>query len=114
MRSFVRYACRSQQVSCVSAKAPVAEPEPIVLLSDGHARGVDVGAKAEIHNLIRSLMERLAIVAFCSTHLEELATIYDQGLVLCRHRIGCDSDGGSLNQPAIFEVMNPGSLTKAM
>jgi ABC-type sugar transport system ATPase subunit len=89
------------------------ETEPTVLLLDDPTRGVDVGAKAEMHSLIRSLVERDAIVVLCSTDLEELATVCDRVLVFYRHRICAELDGESLTQSKILEVMNTGSLGKA-
>ncbi|MGC1184109.1 MAG: sugar ABC transporter ATP-binding protein [Candidatus Dormiibacterota bacterium] len=89
------------------------ESEPTVLLLDDPTRGVDVGAKAEMHNLFRRLLERQAVVILCSTDLDELATVCDRVLVFYRHRICAELDGASLNQSKILEVMNTGSLEKA-
>lgn len=89
------------------------ETEPTVMLLDDPTRGVDVGAQAEMHSLVRSLVERQAIVVLCPTDLEELATVCDRVLVFYRHRICAEFDGESLNQSKILEVMNTGSLGKA-
>jgi ABC-type sugar transport system ATPase subunit len=89
------------------------ESDPSVLLLDDPTRGVDVGAKAEMHTLIRGLVKRDTIVVLCSTDLEELATMCDRVLVFYRQRICAELRGSTLDQSKILEVMNTGSLGKA-
>jgi len=53
-----------------------------VLLLDEPTRGVDVGAKAEIHALIDSLAKRGAAIVLVSSELPELLSLADRVLVM--------------------------------
>jgi ribose transport system ATP-binding protein len=58
------------------------ETEPRVLLLDEPTRGVDVGAKAEIYQLIEKLKERGIAIVLASSELPELVALSDRILVL--------------------------------
>jgi ribose transport system ATP-binding protein len=61
---------------------------PKLLLLDEPTRGVDVGAKAEIYELIDEARARGMAVIVASSELEELFHLSDQIVVLRRGRIG--------------------------
>ncbi len=56
--------------------------EPAVLLLDEPTRGVDVGARAEIHAEVRRLADAGSAVVFASSELEEILMLADRVLVL--------------------------------
>ena len=56
--------------------------EPNILLIDEPTRGVDVGAKAEIHALLRSIVETGKGVIFVSSELPELLASCDRIAVM--------------------------------
>ena len=58
------------------------ETEPRLVILDEPTRGVDVGAKAEIHGMIRRLAETGKGVALISSDLPELLTVSDRIIVL--------------------------------
>ena len=60
---------------------------PDILLLDEPTRGVDVGAKAEIYALIRSMSENGLALLVVSSELPELMTLCDRILVMSKHRI---------------------------
>ncbi|MBF6332568.1 sugar ABC transporter ATP-binding protein [Nocardia transvalensis] len=60
---------------------------PSVLLVDEPTRGIDVGAKAEIHALMDRLAEAGAAIVAVSSELPELIGMCDRILVLCEGRI---------------------------
>ena len=70
--------------------------DPTVLLLDEPTRGIDVGAKAEIYRLIRSLTERGLAVLVASSELIELTGWCDRVLVMSQGRVvaevGPDAD----------------------
>ncbi|GAA2432871.1 sugar ABC transporter ATP-binding protein [Actinomadura vinacea] len=61
--------------------------EPKVLLMDEPTRGIDVGAKAEIHALMNRLAGEGAAVLAVSSELPELIGMCDRILVLCEGRL---------------------------
>src|ERR687896_9040 len=56
--------------------------EPRILLLDEPTRGVDVGAKAEIHGLISELKQRGAAILLVSSELPEALSVADRLVVL--------------------------------
>jgi ABC-type sugar transport system ATPase subunit len=84
------------------------QTEPSVLLLDDPTRGVDIGAKAEMHGLVRSVAEAGAVVLLCSTDIDELATLCDRVIVLHRGRVCAELSGESLRQHDILSAMNTG------
>jgi len=60
---------------------------PPILILDEPTRGVDVGAKTEIHTLIRSLADAGTAVLFVSSDLPELLALADRVLVVRDGRV---------------------------
>jgi ABC-type sugar transport system ATPase subunit len=60
---------------------------PIIYLMDEPIKGIDVGAKVEIKNLILDLAGKGAAVLLISSEIDELMSICDRFLVLCRGQI---------------------------
>ncbi|MGY2896173.1 sugar ABC transporter ATP-binding protein [Deinococcus sp. UYEF24] len=83
---------------------------PTLLLMDGLTRGVDVGAKAEMHGLIRGLAQAGAISLVCSTDLDELTGLCDRVHVFYQGRICAELSGEQLNARSLLEAMNTGRL----
>ena len=61
--------------------------EPRLLLCDEPTRGVDVGAKAEIHELMNELVEAGLGIVLISSELPELLAMNDRIYVMHRGRI---------------------------
>ncbi|MBV8074897.1 MAG: sugar ABC transporter ATP-binding protein, partial [Planctomycetaceae bacterium] len=72
------------QQKCILARWLLIEPK--VLLLDEPTRGIDVGAKAEIYELIRRLVAQGMAIVMTSSELPELLTVSDRILVLCEGR----------------------------
>jgi len=70
--------------------------QPAVLLLDEPTRGVDVGARAEIHAEVRRLADAGAAVLFASSELEEVLMLADRVLVM--------HDGGIAGELALHEA----------
>jgi ABC-type sugar transport system ATPase subunit len=82
--------------------------QPSVLLLDDPTRGVDVGAKAEMHALIRAAADGGAIVLLASTDIDELAEVCDRVVVFFQGQICADLTGEVLQPHAVLEAMNTG------
>jgi rhamnose transport system ATP-binding protein len=58
------------------------ETKPRILIFDEPTRGVDVGAKAEVHNIIRALAREGVAVVVISSDLPEVLALADRVLVM--------------------------------
>jgi D-xylose transport system ATP-binding protein len=62
--------------------------EPSVLLLDEPTRGIDVGAKLEVYELINRLTDEGKGIVLVSSELSELLGLSDRIVMLCQGRIG--------------------------
>ncbi|MEV0895273.1 ATP-binding cassette domain-containing protein [Actinoplanes sp. NPDC049802] len=83
--------------------------EPSTILLDDPTRGVDIGARAEIHALVRATARAGAVVLFSSNDLAELAAATDRVLVFYRGRICAELRGGDKTSKNILHLMNTGA-----
>src|SRR5262249_7942285 len=74
------------------------ERDPIVLILDEPTRGVDVGAKAEIHALMDRLAGRGKGVLLISSDLPEVLGMSDRVLVMQRGTISAELCGAAMTQ----------------
>lgn len=82
---------------------------PKILFIDEPTNGIDVGAKSEIHNLMRALAAKGMGIVMVSSELTEVLSISDTVLVMRRGRINGEFNGGATNQE---ELMNAAILSK--
>jgi ribose transport system ATP-binding protein len=85
LNATVRNLSGGNQQKVVLAKCLLTEPK--VLLMDEPTRGIDVGAKAEIHALMSRLAAAGTALLVVSSELPELIAMCDRILVLCEGRI---------------------------
>lgn len=81
------------QQKVVIGKALLTHPKIIFL--DAPTRGIDVGAKQEIYNLINRLTEQGLAVVLVSSELPELMGMSDRILMLCAGEIGGEFTRGN-------------------
>ncbi|MEN9677464.1 MAG: hypothetical protein RIS76_3360 [Verrucomicrobiota bacterium] len=93
------------QQKVVLAKWLLAEPE--VLLLDEPTRGIDVGAKSEIYQLVRDLADRGAGILVISSDLEELTGLCDRILVMSRGRLTGNFPGPDFDRERILSAALP-------
>ncbi|MBG6166498.1 ribose transport system ATP-binding protein [Labrenzia sp. EL_195] len=67
--------------------------DPTILLLDEPTRGIDIGAKDEIYDLIGELADKGLSVLFASSEIPEFLAVCDRMIVLCEGRVT-----GTLNQ----------------
>ncbi|NUR83890.1 MAG: sugar ABC transporter ATP-binding protein, partial [Nonomuraea sp.] len=77
---------------------------PDLILMDEPTRGIDVGAKAEIHALMAQLAASGKGVLVASSELPELLAMCDRILVLCEGRVTAEFARGAASQEAILEA----------
>lgn len=76
--------------------------EPEVLLLDEPTRGIDVGAKYEIYQLILSLAEQGKVVIMVSSEMPELLGVCDRILVMSGGRLSGEVDAKNTTQEEIM------------
>ena len=86
--------------------------EPRVLLLDEPTRGVDVGAKAELHALLDVLAREGAAILVASSELEELLSIADRIVVLHDGRIAGQLSRSEASEAAIMALATGGRFRK--
>ena len=78
--------------------------EPWFLILDEPTRGIDVGAKAEVHAIIADLADRGVAVLVISSELPEVLHLADRILVMHEGRIAMEMDRESANQETIMRA----------
>ncbi|MWA02226.1 ATP-binding cassette domain-containing protein [Actinomadura sp. LD22] len=81
---------------------------PSVLALDDPTRGVDVGARAELHGIVRGLAAEGKAVLIASSDLAELVELCHRVVVFQRGRVVGSLAGGRLTEPALSLAMNAG------
>lgn len=126
---FVNFRALTQQVSDLSARLRVRTPslnqqvrnlsggnqqkviiarwlalQPKVLILDEPTRGVDVGAKADIHALIRELAAQGMAILMISSELPEILAVSDRILVMREGRITAELNRAEATQDRIMQA----------
>ncbi len=90
------------QQKCILARWLLVEPK--VLLLDEPTRGIDVGAKAEIYQLIRRLAGEGRAIVMTSSELPELLAVSDRIIVLCEGRLAALIPRAEASEEAIMHA----------
>ncbi len=72
---------------------------------DEPTRGIDVGAKLDVYNVINDLAERGKSILFISSELPELLGMCDRIYVMNKGRIVRDFDRGEATQEDLMGLM---------
>ena len=78
--------------------------DPTILILDEPTRGIDVGAKAEIHRLIGQLAEEGKSIILISSELPEIVAISDRVLVMHEGRVTGELNREELSQESIMRL----------
>jgi ABC-type sugar transport system ATPase subunit len=116
--------CRALAVRCDSVEQPVGalsggnqqkvvlgkwlEVDPRVVLLDDPTRGVDVGAKAEIYEIVRGLAAQGRTVLFTSSELREFVLLCERVVVFFEGRVCGELAGPALSEHSLLEAINTG------
>jgi ribose transport system ATP-binding protein len=79
-----------------------------ILIAEDPTAGVDVGAKAEIYELLSEILEKGVSVLVISTDFEEISTICHRAIVFSRGRITTEISGINLTTEALIQAASAG------
>lgn len=86
--------------------------QPSILLLDEPTRGIDVGAKQEIYQLIESLAVTGLSILFVSSELEEIIGMSDRVLVMHEGRITGELNRDELSEEAIMKLATNADISR--
>ena len=78
--------------------------EPLILILDEPTRGIDVGAKAEVHNIISELADQGVSIIIISSELPEILHLSDRILVMHEGKITGDFLRSDVDQEIIMHA----------
>jgi len=79
---------------------------PRVLILDEPTRGIDVGSKAEIHNLIRDLADQGYAILVISSEMPEIMALSNRILAMSNGRITAELEGARLTEDALIQAIH--------
>ena len=98
----VRYLSGGNQQKVVVAKW--LDRDCDILFFDEPTRGIDVGAKAEIHKLLRRLADQGKAIVMISSELPEILRMSDRIVVMCEGRITGELAANEATQERIMQL----------
>jgi ribose transport system ATP-binding protein len=90
------------QQKVVLAKSLAAESD--ILIFDEPTRGIDVGAKQEIYNLMCELADGGQAILMISSDMEELLGMSDRIIVLCEGKLAGEVNREQFSQDYILDL----------
>ena len=85
---------------------------PKVMILDEPTRGIDVGAKAEIYQLMRDLADSGAVILMISSDMEEIIHVSDSVAVMHEGQIAGVLEQSESNENNIMQLAAGGSLSR--
>jgi ribose transport system ATP-binding protein len=89
------------------------QTDPRLLLTHEPTQGVDVGARVQIHQLIRSAAGRGTAVVVASSEYEDLPELCDRVIVFTRGRPSAELAGRELTVDALHDAVYASPVTTA-
>jgi ribose transport system ATP-binding protein len=84
------------------------EAAPSLLVLDDPTRGIDVGAKREMHRIMRQLARSGRVVLFYSSDPGEIAAVADRVVVFVDGAMTKELDGATLTEHELVTAINTG------
>ena len=78
--------------------------KPKLLIADEPTRGVDIGAKKSIYELIAKLSDVVESVLLISSEIEEIIGMSNRVLVMSRGKLSAQLIGSDINKKTIMEA----------
>ncbi len=98
----VIYLSGGNQQKVVIGRTLVTNCKVLILLEP--TRGIDVGAKAEIHRLMRELADRGISILMTSSELPELVNLSDRSIVLYKGRVAAEFNRETIDEEKLVEA----------
>jgi ABC-type sugar transport system ATPase subunit len=98
----VRNLSGGNQQKVVLAKWLLVNPK--VLIVDEPTRGIDVGAKTEVHALLREVARNGAAVIVISSDLPEVLAVADRIIVMREGRISGELNGAGASEETVLRL----------
>ncbi|MBI9048788.1 MAG: sugar ABC transporter ATP-binding protein [Anaerolineaceae bacterium] len=108
MTQYVQDLSGGNQQKVVLAKWLVRLPNVIIL--DEPTRGIDVGAKSEIYQIMRNLANKGLAILMISSELPEILGMADRVLVMHERKIVAELDGASTTEEEIMRAATGGAV----
>jgi len=87
--------------------------KPSILIIDEPTRGVDVGARSEIHALVRRLAADGVAVVVVSSEVEEVLGLADRVLVVSEGRVIHEGPATGIDEHGVLDLVMEGSREMA-
>lgn len=87
--------------------------KPRLLLMDEPTRGIDVGAKQEIYQLMEQLAKEGVAILFVSSEMEEILGMSDRTLVMHEGRLTGELQREHLSEESVMQLATGGKLAEA-
>lgn len=100
INQYVKNLSGGNQQKVVLAKWLAMNPD--VIIFDEPTRGIDVGAKQEIYEIMNDLANQGKAIIMISSDMEELIGMSDRIVVLCKGRLAGSLDKNEISQEAIL------------
>lgn len=104
----IQYLSGGNQQKVVIAKWLAMKPR--ILLLDEPTRGIDIGAKHEIYELMESLAREGVTILFVSSELEEILGMADRALVMHEGGIAGNLTRDELSEEAVMRLATGGTI----
>ena len=92
-------------------EAPARAAATRLLILDEPTRGVDVGARSDLYQLIRGLAEAGLGVLLVSSEVPEVLGLADRVLIMREGSVIHEAPGGALDEETVLDMIMAGSLT---
>jgi ABC-type sugar transport system ATPase subunit len=100
------------QQKVVIGKALLTEPK--VLLMDEPTRGIDVGAKSDVFQIVNTMAQRGFGIVLVSSELEEVCSMSDRIIVLSKGKLTAEFDRSQANEEKIRKASEVGHVIAAL
>jgi L-arabinose transport system ATP-binding protein len=110
-RQLIRFLSGGNQQKAILSRW-LAEPDLKVVILDEPTRGIDVGAKHEIYNVIYELAERGCAIVMISSELPEVLGVSDRIIAMKQGRIAGELTRAQANEASVLDLALPSGHAK--